>query len=693
MKTYKELVSSIIGSYAGIFFADKLFIGILLLGLSFINPNIGIAGFLCVLSSYLFARFLGMKEQFLLSGFYTYNPLLVGLSIGYLFKFSMLTVFLVFIAGIITFLITLSLATVFYQYFRLPILSLPFVIVSCIVYLASSQYSNLFVNGFYPQTTAFGWINQLPLWFVGFTKSVGAIIFLPNVISGIVILLAILFVSRILFFLALTGYIAGSLTVAAFTGSIVQAFSNVNSFNFVLIAMALGGVFLIPNIKSYAISMVAVVSSSVFLYAIEKIWYQYGVPVFTLPFNLISMMFLYTLGVLNFPLITKYYRGTPEKTMDYYLTYLSRFSGTLRTLTLPFFGEWSVWQGVDGKWTHKGAWKYAIDFVITDKDGKTYSENEEIIDNYYCYRKPVSSPIRGRVIKIVNNIDDNPIGMVNKDNNWGNLILIYDERGFYVLLCHLLKGSIKVEEGEWVERGKVLGLCGNSGYSPQPHVHVHVQLDNTIGAPTVPFSFVQYTDDEGNYHSNSIPEENQKLTPLLTDINLDFKMSFLLDDCIEFELVKNNSEPKKVNLTVKMDSNGEFYFEGKNSKLYFSKWEGTFYTNRIEGKYDAALKALFLALPRMPLNNKFGVKWEDYLPVHLVFKGIGRDLALLRNYFFSSSSGVKGIYKFNSEDGVEGFLSLNSTKTYVKLHDVKGFSEVVVESNKEKIVLRRCDSV
>ena len=692
MRAYKELISSIISSYAGIYFLDKFFVGVLLLGISFINPNIGLAGLICVLSSYLFARFLGMRDQFLSTGYYTYNPLLVGLSIGYLFKFSLLTVFLVSIAGIITFLITLSLSTMFYQYFRLPILSLPFVIVSCIVYLASSQYSNLFVNGFYPQPTTFGWVNRLPLWFVGFTKSVGAIIFLPNVISGIVILLAILFVSRILFFLALTGYVAGSLTVAAFTGSVVQAFSNVNSFNFILIAMALGGVFLIPNIKSYTISMVAVISSSLFLYAIEKVWYQYGVPVFTLPFNLISMMFLYTLGVLNFPLITKYYRGTPEKTMDYYLTYISRFSGTLRTLTLPFFGEWSVWQGVEGKWTHKGAWRYAIDFVITDKEGKTYSGDEKVIDNYYCFRKPVISPVRGRVVKVINNIEDNPIGVVNKDNNWGNLVLIYDERGFYVLLCHLLKGSIRVEEGEWVERGKVLGLCGNSGYSPQPHLHVHVQLDNIIGSPTVPFSFVQYMDSDGRYYSNSVPKENQKLTPLLTDINMDFKMSFLLDDYVELELIKNNSETKKVNLTVKMDSNGEFYFEGKSSKLYFSKWEGTFYVNRIEGKYDPTLKALFLALPRMPLNNKAGIHWEDYLPVHLVFKGIEKDLTLLKSYFFSTSPSIKGVYRFRSENEVEGSIASNKIKTYVKLHDIKGFSEVVIESSREKIVLRRCSN-
>lgn len=692
MKNYKEFTKSIIGSYAGIFFVDKYFVGIILLILSFINPNIGISGLLCVISSYIFAKFLGMHEQFLSSGFYTYNPLLVGLSIGYLFKFNLLTLLLVSISGVITFLITFSLANVLYQYLKLPILSLPFVIVSCTAYLASSQYSNLFVNGFYPQTPIFEWINQLPLWFNGLTRSLGAIVFLPNVISGFIILLAILFVSRILFFLVVTGYFAGSLTTAAFTGSFAQAFSNINSFNFMLIAMALGGVFLIPNIKSYSISMIAVVSSSVFLYAIEKIWYQYGVPVFTLPFNVVSMMFLYVLGLLNFPLITKYYRGTPERTLDHYLTYNSRFPGTYRTLFLPFSGEWTVWQGINGKWTHKGAWMYAIDFVITDKNGKTYSENEEIIDNYYCFRKPVLSPVRGRVIKIVNDIEDNPIGTINKDNNWGNLILIYDERGFYVLMCHLLKGSIKVKEGDWVERGKILALCGNSGYSPQPHLHIHTQMTNNIGAPTVPFSFVQYIDSNKNYHSNDIPKENQKLTPIFTNKIMDFKMSFLLDEQIELELERNGSKLKNVQLTVKMDNNGEFYFECEKSKLYFTKWEGTFYINRIEGKLNPVLKALFLALPRLPLGYKSGIKWEDCLPAHLVLKGVKKDIMLLKSYFHPSVCVVKGSYKLTNEDEIAGYIDFCNIKTYVKLHETKGFSKIAVESKGVKITLRRYEN-
>ena len=41
-----------------------------------------------------------------------------------------------------------------------------------------------------------------------------------------------------------------------------------------------------------------------------------------------------------------------------------------------------------------------------------------------------------------------------------------------------------MKPGEWVERGAVLGLCGNSGYSPQPHIHVQVQASDSPEAAT-----------------------------------------------------------------------------------------------------------------------------------------------------------------------------------------------------------------
>jgi murein DD-endopeptidase MepM/ murein hydrolase activator NlpD len=43
-----------------------------------------------------------------------------------------------------------------------------------------------------------------------------------------------------------------------------------------------------------------------------------------------------------------------------------------------------------------------------------------------------------------------------------------------VAICHLQHGSVKVRPGQPVRIGDVLGRCGNTGNSTEPHVHVQV---------------------------------------------------------------------------------------------------------------------------------------------------------------------------------------------------------------------------
>jgi hypothetical protein len=46
--------------------------------------------------------------------------------------------------------------------------------------------------------------------------------------------------------------------------------------------------------------------------------------------------------------------------------------------------------------------------------------------------------------------------------------------GTYVVLAHLRRGSVRVRAGDVVRAGEVVGGCGNSGNSSEPHVHVQV---------------------------------------------------------------------------------------------------------------------------------------------------------------------------------------------------------------------------
>ncbi len=692
MFSISRYARSIINSYGEIFFLKGPVAGIFLGIISFFNPNIGLCGLLCVISAYLFALFIGFHKEFLESGFYTYNPLLVGLSIGYLFKIQAITIFFIASSGVLTFVLTYSLSTIFSSYLALPVLSLPFVIISSLVYLAASRYTNLFVVGLYPHFWLKLWEGHVPLWLLGLTRSCGAIFFQPYFLAGASLLVVLFFFSRILFLLALLGYFSGTITLGIFTGSMTQAFSSYTNFNFILIAMAIGGVFLIPSIKSYTLSVIATVSSTILLEAVKSFWMSYSLPVFTLPFNVATLSFLYVLSIMGYPLITRYYRGTPEDTLDYHLTYLARFPGTSRGIRLPFSGNWMVWQGMDGGWTHKGPWKYALDFVMVDEEGSTHQGKGMVLEDYYCYRKPVLSPVKGRIVKVINDVPDNPPGEVNRDRNWGNLVMIYDERGFYVVICHFLARTIEVKEGDWVEQGNLLGLCGNSGYSPQPHIHIHVQLSPEMGSPTVSFSIVQYMDSSFNYFSNHIPEVQQIVTPLFLDKSLDGKMDFLLDEEMKFFCEKNGVEKGEISFKTKMDPCGEFYFDAEGGRIYFGKWEGTFYFYRLEGRCGDFHRALFFSLPRLPLCYSPHLVWKDFLPLAISLRGIKKYLFMFVASFVPGFGRIGGEYTFVSSNVIEGKIGKGREEisTRVSLHPIKGLAKIEIRGEIENITMRRC---
>lgn len=651
------------------------------IALTFLVPNMAFAGLLAILSAYLFAYFIGMKPDFLKTGFYTYNPLLVGLAIGYLFKLTPLTIFFVVFTGIFTFVVTIMLDSLFWQYLRLPILSVPFVGITSIVYLAASNYTNLFVTALYPHPVLPVVEAQLPFWVTGFLKSLGAVFFLPNVWAGLGIAVILLVASRILFMLAVVGYYSGSLLIALLVGSPAQAFADINHFNFILIAMAVGGVFLIPSLKSYVLALIAVCSATVLLDAAKTFWSDYGIPGFTLPFNVVSLSFVYVLGLIAHPLVVKYIKQTPEETLDYYLLNLRRFRGSERTLSLPFSGTWQVWQGFDGSWTHQGSWRYAYDFIIVDDKGNSYQHEGTVLTDYYCFRKPVLSPVRGRVVRVISHLPDNPIGEVDKSENWGNLIIIEDPRGFYVEISHFAHDSIRVNKGDWVERGTLLGLCGNSGYSPQPHLHVQVQATSEIGSYTLPFSFVSYTIDH-QFYANDVPPEGAQIEPIYPDKHLDAVTAFMLDDRYEYRVLKNGQPVGYVRLTVRMAPDGTFYLDSGKGQLYFGKHEGTFYMYRLEGNCHY-LKMIFLALPRLPLSAKVGLSWQDHIPVGVVARGITKMGIRFLSSFYHGLAHIQTTLTVTPA-GIEGKIEsklLNLTQhTYLELDDYAGIKSVRIGS-------------
>jgi urea transporter len=616
-------LKAIFSSYSEVLFGSGFWLGILIFAITLVNPGVAIAGLLAVLAAYLFARFVGMHKQFLASGYYTYNPLLVGLSVGDICSLSPLSLTLTAVAGILAFMVTVVTANVFATYFKLPILSVPFVIVSSVVYLVANRYSNLLVA---PDNTNPLYIADfgLPITLSGYFTSLGALFFAPSVLVGIVLAIVIFVESRILFLLSLIGFYVGAGTRALMLGSVPQAFGDPSNFNLTLVAMAIG-VFVVPAARNYLLAILLVAASTLIYDAASALTATMGLPVFTLPFNLTALLTIYALGVVRYPFLPAALGETPEQTLETWLANRLRYDCELRSIHLPFAGEWTVWQEFDGPWTHTGSWRHAYDFVITDENGQTHRDGGDELEHFYCFNKPVLSPVRGTVVKVINQLEDNAPGHLDETRNWGNLVLIHEPRGFYVLLAHFAEASISVVEGAWVERGTPLGKCGNSGYSPQPHIHVQVQLTPKIGDPTAPFTFLSYKLGK-TYHAHGLPAESANVEALYIDKRIDKLTTFLLDDRHVFRGVRRGHADEEVTLRVRIAPDGTFYFESERGRLYFGRHEGTLYFYRAEGD-DPWLRLLLVASPRMPLAYRPGLTWDDHLPVSAACSGLRLSLA------------------------------------------------------------------
>jgi urea transporter len=219
-------VHPLFSAYSNILFMQNARVGIVLFALGFLQPNVALSGLIAVITVLVFARLIEMSPNYLEQGYYLYNPLLVGMSIGFLFQLGPITGFFIITAAMLTLLVTIALQTLFAAR-GVPILSLPFAIISSVVYLAAYQYGNLFIYELPHFSFSYQTLEMLlPLWVAGFFKALGTILFMPNVVAGAIIFLMLIIGSRIMGLLAISGYVWGVFVHSMLGGSLHQAIND-----------------------------------------------------------------------------------------------------------------------------------------------------------------------------------------------------------------------------------------------------------------------------------------------------------------------------------------------------------------------------------------------------------------------------------------------------------------------------------
>jgi murein DD-endopeptidase MepM/ murein hydrolase activator NlpD len=135
--------------------------------------------------------------------------------------------------------------------------------------------------------------------------------------------------------------------------------------------------------------------------------------------------------------------------------------------------------------------RFAIDFNGADSAGRFVVGDPDLNESWTFYGKPVLAVAAGRVVAAADRFPDQipnhpePVTIEEAD---GNYVILALGHGRYAFYAHLVPSSVRVEVGERVRRGQVIGALGNSGSSTGPHLHFQVMnAPSALGSDGLPF--------------------------------------------------------------------------------------------------------------------------------------------------------------------------------------------------------------
>ncbi|MEZ6044059.1 MAG: urea transporter [Planctomycetaceae bacterium] len=576
---WKLAGEAILRSYGIIYFSQSHWFGAVVLLCTLIAyPIQGLIG-LAGLSICLFAAIqLKLDRQMVRSGIYQFNTLLISLTIGYFYRLEMIdTVTLLVLlpcATLFTLLTTVSLSDIMYRSLGIPAISLPFVIAQTllifIVAPVASSASPLASTPIAPLSGSPDWeLGAIPLaqHLLTIVKTMSAILLMPNYYLGGIIIIAMLILSRLYVFYALLGFAVSMTVLTLLPVSITYEQASMLAFNFAFCSLAIGGVFFIPSRRSLVLAIFSTAICTLIAVVVVKLFESSGFIPIALPVNFVVLLVLHAMrmrmqpGLLN---LTPFMPTTPEENFRKFSLMRMRFPEFgYPIIRCPFSGERAVTQGVDGDITHKNDWKYAFDFEVLDRSGEPRLGTGEELTDYYSYGTPVLAPANGTVIKVVDEVKDGEPGSLNLIDNWGNFVLIGMDNGYYLMVCHLQRHSIRCYEGSRIRQGEVIGSCGNSGRSPIPHIHLQVQSGPTVVAKTVQFYLSHYYEKQGcklTYHSSGIPSEGTIISAAAVNNRVADCFTSIRDRKYRFRLIQaGKATEETINTTT--DTLGNLVFE------------------------------------------------------------------------------------------------------------------------------------
>jgi hypothetical protein len=141
---------------------------------------------------------------------------------------------------------------------------------------------------------------------------------------------------------------------------------------------------------------------------------------------------------------------------------------------------------------------FAIDWVRLEGN-RIFTGDGMRNEDYFAFGTEVLAVAEGTVAFVRDGIPEDtpnePPTTVHQPLDYGgNEVVLELAPGIYAFYAHLQPGSIRVQIGETVTKGQVLGLLGNTGNSTGPHLHFQLaDGPDVLTATSLPFVLDHWT--------------------------------------------------------------------------------------------------------------------------------------------------------------------------------------------------------
>lgn len=274
-------------SYTGLLFLAGIFFNSLLFGIAvLLGTVVGTAA----------AMLLRADRELIRTGGFGFNGGLVGIALLYFLQPNLLTWGCVAFAAACSTIVTAALLRIL-RTWGIPALTAPFVLTSLCFFLATARFGRLEVTHLLPAAglpkavTVEGVVTMSTVT-EGLFKGIAQVFFQDNWITGILFAIGLFLASRWAGVAALAGSLVGVLVAWGMGAAEPAIRAGAFGFNSVLVAIALGSALLRPGKAAMACALLATIATPIVYAAVSAAFEPLGVPALTLPFVLVTWLFL-----------------------------------------------------------------------------------------------------------------------------------------------------------------------------------------------------------------------------------------------------------------------------------------------------------------------------------------------------------------------------------------------------------------